>query len=316
MKNILVLVPTDDAVRARLRAVGDSDIVFADEENISDECFRLADAIIGEPTDKQLRLAKSLKWLQLTWAGADRYAFMPELEDSVTLTNASGAFGGIISEYIVGAAICHFRRFFEYRDLQKSHVWQKLRGSSLAGRRALILGAGDIGSATARRLRIFGVHTVGLRRKSGRPNPDFDEIHTITALDTLISDADIIIGCLPGTPETAGLITPHRLSLMKPESLFVNVGRGSLVSCADLAAALANGRPGGAVIDVADTEPIPADSPLWWMENVMITPHIAGPSFGGDDTVTGIIWDICEENLRRFAGGRELLHAVDRTLGY
>lgn len=313
--NILVLVHADDAVRERLRAFGGCNIIFADKCGVTEEVVRVADAMIGEPTPEQLRSAESLRWLQLTWAGADRYTAMPELAESVTLTNASGAFGEIISEYVIGTAISHFRRFAKYGKLQRLHRWQKLCGSSLSGKCALILGTGDIGACVARRMRMFGVHTVGVNR-SGSASGDFHELHSIRALDSLIGTADIIVGCLPGTPETAGLITPARLALMKKDSLFINVGRGSLVSCDDLAAALTAGRPGGAVIDVADTEPIPDDSPIWDMENVMITPHIAGPSFSGDASTTEKIWDICEENIRRFLDGRELLYKVDRALGY
>lgn len=313
--NILVLVHADDAVRERLRAFGGCNIIFADKCGVTEEVVRVADAMIGEPTPEQLRSAESLGWLQLTWAGADRYTAMPELAESVTLTNASGAFGEIISEYVLGAAISHFRRFAEYGKLQRLHRWQKLCGSSLSGKRALILGKGDIGTCVARRMRMFGVHTVGVNRRGGGSG-DFHELHSVRALDSLIGTADIIVGCLPGTPETAGLITPARLALMRKDSLLINVGRGSLVSCDNLAAALSAGRPGGAVIDVADTEPIPDDSPIWDMENVMITPHIAGPSFGGDASTTEKIWDICEENIRRFLDGRELLHKVDRALGY
>ena len=145
---------------------------------------------------------------------------------------------------------------------------------------------------------------------------DFDEAHTLDALDALLPRADIVIGCLPNTRETAGLLTAERLHAMKAGAVLVNVGRGSLAGTDDLVSALQDGHLGGAALDVFETEPLPADCPLWDMENVLLTPHIAGPSFGGSADVQNTIWHICMDNLERYLTGNPLKNVVNRSEGY
>ena len=144
----------------------------------------------------------------------------------------------------------------------------------------------------------------------------FDRLDTSDHLDAYLPEADLVIGCLPRTPDTTGLMSRERLALMKPDASFVNVGRGNLVRSMDLTDALQAGALGGAILDVFETEPLPEDSPLWDMENVMITPHIAGPSFGGNQQVQDTIWEICMENLERFLNQEPLQHVVDLNAGY
>ena len=144
----------------------------------------------------------------------------------------------------------------------------------------------------------------------------FDQLDTSEHLDDYLSEADLVIGCLPRTPDTTGLMSRVRLALMKPDALFVNVGRGNLVRSVDLIDALQEEALGGAILDVFETEPLPEDSPLWDMKNVMITPHISGPSFGGNQQVQDTIWEICMENMERFLNQEPLQHVVDLEAGY
>ena len=127
---------------------------------------------------------------------------------------------------------------------------------------------------------------------------------------------DIVIGCLPGTPETKGLLNYDRLHSMKKEAILVNVGRGSLIPTEDLIRVLEKGRLKGVVLDVFETEPLPETSPLWNKENILITPHIAGPSFGGNAEVQNMIWNICMDNLERYLDGKELKNIVRLKDGY
>ncbi len=207
---------------------------------------------------------------------------------------------------------------------------------TLYGKKALILGTGDIGRNIANRLKAFGVSTAGIHRQKSsdgdtvcvsasdtdsspirsRDFPRFDQLDTSDHLDDYLPDADLVIGCLPRTPDTTGLMSRVRLALMKPDALFVNVGRGNLVRSADLIDALQEGALGGAILDVFETEPLPEDSPLWDMENVMITPHISGPSFGGNQQVQDTIWEICMENMEHFLNQEPLQHVVDLEAGY
>ena len=128
--------------------------------------------------------------------------------------------------------------------------------------------------------------------------------------------ADIVVGCLPDTPLTRGILTYERLNSMKQGTVLVNVGRGSLVRNEDMIRVLRQGRLKGVIMDVSETEPLPAESPLWDMKNVIITPHIAGPSFGGNAGVQNMIWKICMENLERYVHGKSLENIVQIEKGY
>ena len=132
----------------------------------------------------------------------------------------------------------------------------------------------------------------------------------------LLPRADLVINCLPSTPETEGFLTRARLCSMKKGALLINVGRGSFVKTDDLVFALEKGFLGGAVLDVLETEPLEESSPLWDMGNVLLTPHIAGPSFEGNVDVQSAIWAICMDNLERYLDSEPLLHVVDRSAGY
>ena len=125
-----------------------------------------------------------------------------------------------------------------------------------------------------------------------------------------------MIGCLPGTLETKGLLNYDRLHSMKKDAVLINVGRGSLIPTEDLIRALQEGHSKGAVLDVFETEPLPFDSPLWEMDQVILTPHIAGPSFGGNAEVQDMIWNICMENMERYLNGKELKNIVRLNEGY
>ena len=319
-KTILILAERSAQVKKQLQAqfAGRCELLFAEDLAELDSAFARADGIIGEPEQEQLQQAKRLSWLQLTWAGADKYAKMEGFPEGVTLTNASGAFGVVISEYVIGSIIALYRALPGYWGNQKKRLWQQNPAAqTIFGKRALILGMGDLGGNLARRFQAFGAHVTGLRRTARAGVPEgFDEADTMEALDAQLPLADLVVNCLPGTGQTAGLMTKERLSRMKRGALFINVGRGSLVRTEDLADALQSGHLGGAVLDVFETEPLAESSPLWEMENVLITPHIAGPSFQGNTDVQEAIWSLCAQNLERYLEEEPLCHVVNRRAGY
>lgn len=186
---------------------------------------------------------------------------------------------------------------------------------TIEGKTALVLGTGDIGSNIAKRLSAFGTKNIGIRR-TGAPAQYFDEMHTLSDIDSLLSRADLVIGCLPSTKETGHILNYDRLCLMKSDALFINVGRGSLIDTDALIRALEERRIAGAILDVLENEPLAADSPLWKMPNVLITPHISGRGFGHDPATEKKVWDICLENLRRYIAGEDIINEVDMNLGY
>ena len=287
----------------------------------TEDAIVAAEVMIGEPGESELQKAENLRWLQLTWAGADKYTKMKAFPTEVTLTNASGAFGKIISEYVIGNIIALYRGLPNYWKNKQKHLWVQNKSSeTIYGKNILILGTGDIGRNIACRMKAFETHVTGIKRTAvpehSQQMKEFDEVYDMTVLDQQLQKADIVIGCLPGTPETKGLLNYERLYSMKKAAILVNVGRGSLIPTEDLLRVLEEGHLKGAVLDVFETEPLPETSPLWNMENVLITPHIAGPSFGGNAEVQDMIWNICMENLERYLNGKELKNIVRLMDGY
>jgi len=318
---VLIMAKYDDEIRRVLHEKFGNQCEFCFAENkkaVTDEQLRDAEVIIGEPEEEQLQKAENLKWMQITWAGINKYSRMKNFPDGVTLTNVSGAFGKIISEYAVGSIIALYRSFPKYWDNQKAHVWRiEDAALSVYGKKVLILGAGDLGCNVAKRLQAFDAHIIGVRRNPGAGRPDdFDEIHGMDAIDDLLPQVDIVIGCLPDTPQTAGLMTEERLCSMKKTAILVNVGRGSLMKNNDLIRVMQSGHLLGVALDVVEGEPLSPDSPLWDMENVIITPHISGPSFGGNEEIEMTIWNMCIGNLGRYLNGEPLEHVVDLKIGY
>ena len=319
-EKILVTVSTDEEIREEFLECfsNRAEIIFCDGE-ISESDLKTATVIVGEPTEDELALAENLKLLQLTWAGADKFLKMKNFPQNVTLLTASGAFGEVISEYVIGGILALYRDFHFYIKNQQNHIWQKRATvETITGKSVLVLGTGDIGRTTAKKLKALGVKEIfGIRRKSKEDFlENFDEIFDIVELETLLPKADIVVCCLPETKATIGVLNEEMLSLMKENSVLVNVGRGSLIVTSDLIEILKQNKIKGAVLDVFEAEPIPQGSEIWNMENVIITPHIAGPSFSGDEATKDKIWKICFENIESYLCGGTLKNVVDFDRGY
>ncbi len=272
-----------------------------------------AEIIVGQPGDGTDFTA--LRLLQSTNAGVEKL-MAAEIPKNVTITNVTGAFGEVISEYIVAGILALSRGLFRYREGQRRHIWQDLRQERLlCGKNALILGCGDIGRCTAHKLRAFDMTITGIRRCPA-PTEGFDRVFGADMLEELLPQADVIICCLPHTSETQKMLSESRFRLMKKGALLVNVGRGSLIDETALVKALERGQLSGAVLDVFEKEPLSDNSPLWDMENVLITPHISGPSFGHFPEVERIIAGICAGNISRYIAGKPLMNVIDRNKGY
>lgn len=312
MTEVLITAPCSDEIKLRLEEFKNR-CVFLFKDRKSD--IGSAEVVIGEPRTERIREAKNLKFIQMTWAGADIYT-RGGFPQGIKIANASGAFGPVIAEYVIGAILCVYRRFPEYIENQKVCIWRDAGAErTIEGKTALILGTGDIGSNIAKRLSAFGTKNIGIRR-TGAPAQYFDEMHTLSNIDALLPRADLVIGCLPNTKETGHILNYNRLCLMKSDALFINVGRGSLIDTDALIRALEERRIAGAILDVLENEPLAADSPLWKMPNVLITPHISGRGFGHDPETEKKVWDICLENLRRYLSGEDIINEIDFARGY
>lgn len=306
--NILINAPfSPDNRKLIVSAAADRNFLKSGE-------IEAADIIIGDIPEEYYGQLDRLRWLQLTSAGADKIIYGNAVKDGVVITNASGAFGEVIAEYVIGGILCLYRDLFSYRKNQSGRIWRDTQKERMIfGSRALILGCGNIGQCVSQLLRAFGAFTVGVRR-TDKPNAAFDKTYTVDALDDLLPTADMVICALPKTPETEHLLNARRLSVMKRDALLVNVGRGSVIDTEALTGQLENKRLYGAVLDVFEQEPLCESSPLWNMDNVLITPHISGQSFGHSARTESLIADICAENLRRFISGEPLKNIVSRDI--
>jgi phosphoglycerate dehydrogenase-like enzyme len=253
--------------------------------------------------------AGRLKWLQVMGAGVD-WALVPELPPHVQITRAPGVFGPWMAEYVVAWCLWVTQRMKPYRDAQRQRRWDDhVLPDRLGGKTLTIVGLGDIGRDIARAARGLGMRVLGVSRR-GRPVREATKMYPVAAMARALREADFVVLLLPLTPETRGIIGAEALSVMKPTAWLINIARGAVVNESALMEALEQKRIAGAVLDVFDREPLPPSHPLWRMDNVVVTPHISGPSTA--DALTPVFND----NLARYLAGRPMRHVVDRRRGY
>jgi phosphoglycerate dehydrogenase-like enzyme len=252
--------------------------------------------------------APRLRWIQSFGAGVD-HLVGAELPEDVTITRIVDAFGPAMAEYVLGycyAATLSVRRVLEQ---QRRAEWKPFNTSLLRGRTAVILGLGSIGREVCRLLAGAGLRVLGVSR-TGRSLPDVEQTFKVEDLERVLPEASFLVLVLPLTPATRGLIGAHELGLLPADALLINIARGPIVVEADLVDALRRGSIGGAVLDVFEQEPLPPEHPFWRLDNVIVTPHLAGP----DDAE--IVAGQFVENYRRYRAGEPLHGIVDRDRGY
>lgn len=318
--DILVMAPFKEHHMEQIRqAAGvQANVVqkLEDEFSFQDmqEALRTYEVVIGEPPLRLLGADDvAVKWIQMTWAGDDRYTHGPfSFPEGIKLTNASGAYGHTISQYVVGQILAITQNLGTYAKNQATTAWYDLGPvMSLEGANVLIYGAGDIGSYVAKRLSGFGVASItGVCRKPGGPRAGFHRLVTLPRAESLLEQSDIVVGCLPSTPETTHYFGERRLRMIKEGGVLVNVGRGNFIDGDALARVLAEGHLRGAALDVTDPEPLPSKHPLWRNGRCLITPHVSGGAFGKSDETENRIAAICCENLRNYLAGQPLKNQV------
>lgn len=279
LKNVLISIPVRPEHEAQIRrALPEAQVRFARFSELSDAELASFDAVFGLPGKSVLPKLAGLRMLQLPMSGvADYLLKLHDLRPGAVLCSSTGAFGESISEYLLGYLLMLTKRLHEYRDDQREGLWEN-RGEirSIRGMTVLIVGAGNIGTDFARLMTLMGSRTIGVRRGKGPDKPEFDRMHTLDELDSLLPQADVVVLALPETPQTVGLMGEKRIGLMKTGSYLLNVGRGSALDQDTLLHALQSGRLAGAAIDVTVPEPLPLEHPLWKEKNLILTPHISG----------------------------------------
>ena len=251
--------------------------------------------------DELLSLADNLRWIQSLSSGVDRFDLDALERRGVALTTVSGVHANPISEHVLGYALLFERRLLETLRQQSRKEWRPVTPGELSSRTVGIVGVGAIGGRIAERCAALGMTVLGVRRKSTTPQA-VDELFAPDELDSVLARADYLVLSCPLTEETEGLLGERELRAMKESAVLINVARGAIVETEALVDALRSGVIAGAALDVTDPEPLPPESPLWNLSNVILTPHLSG----GSPRYTERCAEIFETNYRAFeAGDRE-----------
>jgi len=284
------------------------------------ELAETADIIFALSLPKEaVARAARLNWLHCSGHAVGHFPLADLAARGITVTNSRGVQAVPIAEHVIAGLLALARRLPQTMRDQQERVWRpnELIGDAspwvLSGRTLGVIGVGTIGEAIAVRAKAFGMRVIGMRRHSNRERPAaFDEVVGPAEVDRLLALADVVVIAAPLTADTNVLLDAEAIAKIKRGAIVVNIARGQLLDEEALAEALADGRLGGAVLDVFTFEPLPAGSPFWSMPNVIVTPHNSGFRAGHFDAVV----DLFSENLTRFERGVALLNVVDLIAGY
>ncbi|XJZ27852.1 D-2-hydroxyacid dehydrogenase [Bacillota bacterium Lsc_1132] len=304
LARIKEIIPDWEVIAGREKAVWKTH--FKDAEIIAGWKKGMEEDILAE--------GAKLKWLQSWSAGVDSIPLDVFQAKNILLTSASGVHAFPISETIFALMLGLTRKIHTYVKQQQEKIWHHAHMKLEVHQKTIgIIGVGAIGKEAAKIAKAFGMKVLGVRN-SGKPEDNVDEMYTSAELNTVLPQCDYVVVTLPLTKETHHLFAAAQFQLMKPSAFFINIGRGEIILEQDLIAALENGEIAGAGLDVFATEPLPESSPLWEMENVIITPHTAGSTEHYDKRV---VHDILIPNLYDYLSGKKpTVNLVDYSKGY
>jgi phosphoglycerate dehydrogenase-like enzyme len=268
----------------------------------------------------QFKFAQKLRWIHAPTAAIHQLLFPELVKSDVVLTNAREVHGPVVAEHVIALIFALAKKIPQAARLQQKRMWGQdaiwndgPRPREIAGATLGLIGLGSIGRTVAHMASDLGMRVIAVREHPEKEKPEgVTAVYSGAQLNDLFSQSDYVVVAAPLTDATRGLINGERLAAMRPDAYLINVGRGPQVDEAALAAALAGRRIAGAALDVFEQEPLPADSPLWDLENLFITPHTAG--------LTEKLWQrhyaLFSENLRRYLNRQPLLFVVDKHRGY
>lgn len=283
---------TDEQIEY-LKSLGHEIVFFGDEREKLDFDASDIEGVIcnGLFVYNDIEQFHSLKYIQLTSAGFDRVPMDYIKQHGIEIHNARGVYSVPMAEFALTGILQLVKQSRFFYENQKRCVWEKSRTlGELAGKTAVIVGAGNIGAEVAKRLKAFDVTVVGIDITTDE-RPYFDKIELLSNLDEQLKAADIVVLTLPLTDDTKGMFDKSKFDLMKNSCIFVNIARGQLVVESDLIDALSNKKISGAVLDVFETEPLEKTGPLWDMDNVIITPHNSFVGVGNTERLSKIIFE-------------------------
>jgi phosphoglycerate dehydrogenase-like enzyme len=317
-KRLKVIIPTTnpDQLSELQAAAPGAVLVQCRNENEALEHVIDADALYGFITPRVIRAGKSVRWVQQLSAGVEHLLKIPELvQSAIILTNMQRAYAPEIADQAIGYLLAFTRSLANYVRTQPSQEWRSggpgVVLDELMGKTLLVVGLGGIGSEISRRAAAFGMRVVATDPKVLERPLYVEELHKPAAFHTLLPRADVVASAVPLTNVSRKMIGAKEFGMMKPGVILINVSRGGVVDSQALVDALDRKQVAAAGLDVTDPEPLPKGHPLW-SRNVIITPHSAGQSPGGERRRHEVM---CE-NLRRFAADEMLLNIVDKSVGY
>jgi phosphoglycerate dehydrogenase-like enzyme len=315
---VVVMGATAETAPPGVDIVADvADLVFADSVEELAAALPGADVLFAwRPRSRLLEPAwehaGALRWIQSASAGVEDLLFPGLVESYVVLTNARGVFDESIAEYVVGLLLLFAKGFPAVVDRQRRREWRPHDTERLAGRRLLVVGVGSIGRAVGRGCSRLGMTVRGVGTTARFGDEVFGTVLGADELADACAWADVVVNVVPSTSATHHLFDEEVFAAMRPSTRFVNVGRGGTVDQDALTRALVDGRLAGAGLDVFEEEPLPPDSPLWDLPNVIVSPHMAAGSAGWREAVV----ELFVENLERYLTGRPLENVVDKERGY
>ena len=302
-------------LRALKKVAPDYNIVVSANPAETKREAQSADIIAGFPnTIPDIHQGMPVRWLHSFSAGVDRVLteFIKN-NDNIVVSNSSGIHATPIAEHVLCFMLMHVRRSIQTYKNQKRKLWQKDESiTELRGKTVLVVGVGHIGGEVARLAAAFGCRVLGVVRHIEEKPEYVEKFFTSERIGDALPEADFVCVCLPGGPQTKHYFDMAKFSQMKRSAVLINIGRCTIVKQDDLIKALQDGVIGAAMLDVTDPEPLPVESPLWSMDNVVITPHHSGLS---EKYMDRAIEQLCR-NLDAFRKGEPLPNRVDKARGY
>lgn len=328
---LLLSPPVDDERLIQIReAAGSMAIVNASSDDEALREIADADAFFGKMTPELLSAAGQLRWVQSPTASLEHYLFPELIEHPCQLSNMRGLFSDVIADHVMGYVLCFARNLHLYLRRQIEHRWAPVGNEEMTQQTFLtgpafvspvdashkhlsdqtlgVVGAGYIGREVCRRAAAFGMRILAVDPLCRSIEGIVDDVWQPDRLSDLLAESDFVVIAAPHTPDTEKLFRTEQFRQMKDSGILINIGRGAIVDLADLTAALEAGEIAGAALDVYEVEPLPSDHPLWAMENVILTPHIAAssPRIAERHLATLL------ENIRLFVAGQSPATLVDK----
>lgn len=315
LETLGISVPLGEArIRKIKERFPDLDVVVELDLDRLGESFANVDAMVGRGTHVKLLPAETrLRWIQTQTAGADGISLLELHERGILFTNGSGIHAPNLGEHMLALILAFARGLPTLLHRQSRRQWtEQLDSWEIEGQTLCVVGLGDIGLALSEKAAALGMRVTGVRRRD-LPVPEFiSAVATIETMNPLITEADHIALCLPATARTVNLFDADRLALLKPSAYIYNTGRGELIDQDALIAAIKEGRLAGAGLDVTTPEPLPEESELWELENVILTCHTGGRSPRRLDRFVDLLID----NIDRYRSDKPMRNVVDPVEGY